>query len=138
MSVTAASAWGRRWGWAVCAAAIVVGAVLPAEWLLGVAPRTSWSLLATLAHGLEFALLTALLAWRLLPPEPSRRASSAAVAVAVAAALALAAAIESLQYPLPYRSFELWDLVADAVGVACAALAVSLVARRRGARAPDR
>lgn len=124
-----------RWAWAVCAAVILVGAVLPADWLLGVAPRDSWSWVSTLIHGAEFAVLTALLAWRLIPAARSGGESVAtAVAGACVAAFGLGILVELLQYPLPYRSFELWDLAADAAGVAFAAVAVTLAARGGVAR----
>ena len=129
----------RRWAWAVCSAVILVGAVLPAEWLLGVAPRESWSWVSTLIHGVEFTVLTVLLAWRLIPAARSRGAPVAiGVAGACVGAFGLAILVELLQYPLPYRSFELWDLAADAAGVALAAAAVTLAVRAGVARRPGR
>jgi len=133
-----ANTWSRRWGWAVWGVAILAGAVLPPEWLLGAAPRDSWSALATAAHALEFALLAALLVWRLTPQPAPAVPTAGAVALACAAAAAAAVVVELLQRPLPYRSFDVWDLVADAAGIGVGAAIVSVAYRRRVARAPGR
>jgi VanZ family protein len=129
----------RRWAWAVWTAFVVFVSVVPADWLLSAAPRQSWSALASAAHFLEYLVLTALLSWRLgaVPENASRQDESAGrpagtvVARASLYAMLVAVAVELVQWPLSYRSFDLLDLAADAAGVAVAATAYLLVVRPR-------
>lgn len=121
---------------AVWAALILVFSVLPAEWLLGAAPRETWSALASAAHVLEFAVLAALLdlrqAWR-----PAMRGGGRRVLGVLGFAGLLAVAVEFVQWPLPYRSFDWTDLVADAVGIGFG-LAVSRLVLRGAVRRSGR
>jgi hypothetical protein len=128
----------RRWAWAAWAALVVVVSVVPAGWLLGAAPRQAWSALAAVAHLLEFLVLMALLLWSVVGASgrsPAQQASAGAVvARAAVAAAAIALAVELLQWPLPYRSFDPLDLLADAGGIAVAAAGFAVARRRSGTR----
>lgn len=130
----------RRWAWAAWTAAIVIVSIVPAGWLLGAAPQQAWSALAGAAHFLEFLALMALLSWSGAGGSgrsPAPRASTGVlVARAALGALAVAVAVELLQWPLPYRSFDPLDLLADAGGIAVAAAGFAVVRCRSAARRP--
>jgi VanZ family protein len=131
----------RRWAWAGWTTFVVVVSVVPADWLLRAAPRQSWSALASAAHFVEYLVLAALLAWRLGDADAgaSRQGSPAGVPAGKVAAqaslyaLLVAVAVELVQWPLSYRSFDPLDLAADAGGIAVAAAAYLVAARRREA-----
>jgi VanZ family protein len=124
----------RRWAWLAWTIVILVASAVPAGWLLGAAPRESWSAISSAAHFLEFLFLTALLLWSLSRDrdEGERQIGTAgAVWRAALGAFAVALAVELIQWPLPYRSFDPLDLLADAGGIAVAAAAFSALERRR-------
>jgi VanZ family protein len=76
-------------------------------------------------HFLAFAALAFLFCWAV----SSRRQLTLAVYAAILSLIALYAAIdELLQAPLPHRSADPIDWLADIAGAACGALAFSLVA----------
>jgi hypothetical protein len=99
-----------------------------------------------LLHGVAYASLAAVLAVGLATPGP--RDGSAplrlldgpltarrVVLLAIVAAAAYGLAMEGLQYPLPYRTFDLLDAAANAVGAAAGAggwFAGALLRRRLG------
>jgi hypothetical protein len=125
----------RRWAWAGWTAFVVFASVVPADWLLRAAPRQSWSALASAAHFLEYLVLTALLSWRLgaiasWPDASDGRQVGKVVARASLYAMLVAVAVELVQWPLSYRSFDPLDLAADAAGVAVAATAYLLISGR--------
>lgn len=112
----------RAWAWLGWLAVVAVASVLPVEWLLGPAPQSSWSALGAAAHFLEYFILAALVLW-------SGRRAVFAIAFAVAAGVAL----EAAQWPLPYRSADVFDLAADLFGAVAAAAALSATSLgRRG------
>jgi len=117
----------------VWTAVIVVVSVVPAEWLLGVAPERSWSVLASGAHALEFAVLAGLLVWRGCADRATVGPPAGVLLRAGATALFLALLIEIVQWPLPYRSFDGRDLAADGAGIVLG-LGLSSLALRRLAR----
>lgn len=126
--------WSRWRHWApwLWTVVIVIVSVVPAEWLLEAAPERSWSVLASLAHALEFAVLAGLLVWRGGAARTTAWPSVAVLLRAGATALVLALLIEAVQWPLPYRSFDGRDLAADAAGVVLG-LGLSSLALRRAA-----
>lgn len=94
-------------------------------------------------HGLTYATLAAAVAVGLATPSlraavgaPLRGRSRRRVALlAVVVATAYGLAIEGVQYPIPYRTFDLLDAVANAVGAVIGAagwVAGALVRRRLG------
>jgi hypothetical protein len=148
----------RRWGWLAWATLIVAVSVVPADWLLGAAPRQAWSALASAAHFLELLVLTGLLLWRdndrgavdsigraaaaqrdpaaaartrtVGPIEKCAPRPAANLVSAVLTAAMVAVAVELVQWPLPYRSLDPLDLAADGGGIAVATAAF-LIGRRR-------
>jgi VanZ family protein len=123
----------RRWAWLAWTFVVLVASALPASWLLGVAPRESWSALSSVAHILEFLLLAALLLWSLSREQDDgvrRYGTGATVWRAILGAFMVALAVELMQWPLPYRSFDPLDLLADAGGIAAAVAAFSVLERR--------
>jgi len=125
------SRW-RHWTPWLWTAVIVIVSVVPAEWLLGAAPERSWSVLASLAHAFEFAILAGLIVWREGAAQTKAWPSAVVLLRAGATALLLALLIEVVQWPLPYRSFDGRDLAADAAGIVLG-LGLSAVALRRAA-----
>ncbi|WP_276258252.1 VanZ family protein [Haloglomus litoreum] len=95
-------------------------------------------------HGLTYAALAAAVAVGLATPRirdaaaaplgrrPVRRVAAVAVLVATAYGLA----IEGVQYPIPYRTFDLLDAAANAVGavVGAACWVAGVLVRRRVGR----
>ncbi len=81
---------------------LVWGSVVPHPPELGLDP-SNWT-----GHGLAYALLMAWFA-RLVPPEAQRGAAIALIGLGVA--------IECVQGLLPWRTFDVLDMVANAVGV---------------------
>ena len=73
-----------------------------------------------LLHALVYAPLPVLLAWQLKKLWP-----------AVLLALALAAGFELLQALLPYRGFNLYDMVANGAGVIIGSVGFVLLKRKR-------
>jgi VanZ family protein len=123
----------RRWAWLVWTIVILVASALPAGWLLGVAPRESWSVLSSAAHFLEFLVLAALLLWSLglEQREGVRRYGTGGVVWrAGVGAFVVAVTVEFMQWPLSYRSFDPLDLLADAGGIAVAVAAFIVLERR--------
>lgn len=124
----------RDWAWALWAVLVLAVSVVPAEWLLGAAPRGAWSVLSSAAHAIEFCVLTVLLFWRSsVQPKPARKLGSGVLCCA-GAAFALAVVVEAVQWLLPYRSFEARDLAADAAGIAAALAFSCLIFRGAGRR----
>jgi hypothetical protein len=102
-----------------------------------------------LLHGLSYATLAAAFAVGLATPRRSSRSGDArrsprsrtlrgVVLLALLGATAYGLAMEGLQFPLPYRTFDLLDAAANAVGAAAGAglwaLAASLRRRWRDRR----
>ena len=85
-----------------------------------------------LVHAVVIAGLALILHWR--PGAPSRLSSAI---IALLAAGFVAGLIELLQEPLPYRSGDIWDLVAG-VGGALTAIVVSSVVQVATARRMNR
>jgi hypothetical protein len=131
VSGESASPAGRlvHWAWVAWAAAILFLSAVPPGWILEAVPRTGWSLAATAGHVAEFGLFT-LLVWLALPAIGSvpRRA-----VVSGAVSLAFGLVIELVQWPIPYRSFDLLDWAADAAGTAAVLLVLSACRYRRAA-----
>lgn len=126
--------WIVRRGWVLWAVVVLVAAVVPARWVLGLTPGEGGSWEESLGHYLEFGVFAALVtvSWG------QRHRWTGALALGVAAGLGYGLLIEALQYPLPYRSAQAGDFVLDACGVATAALLLTLARpgreRRRGRR----
>jgi VanZ family protein len=121
-ATTLRRAAGRAWlAWGV---AIVFFSVAPPGWILGAVPRSGWSFASSAGHVFEFGLF-ALLVWLALP---ARQSVARRVAVSAGVSLAFGLAIELIQLPIPYRSFDLLDWAADAAGIAVV-LAVFSVGR---------
>lgn len=131
--------WSPWWHWApwLWAVVVVIVSVVPAEWLLGAAPEQSWSVLASLAHALELAVLAGLLVWKGGREQRTPRPSVAVLVRAAATSMVLAVLVEAVQWPLPYRSFDGLDLAADAAGIVLG-LGLSSWALRRAGRRCDR
>ena len=109
-----------RRGWLAWAPVILVVSVVPVAWVFGAAPRSTWSLSGELGHFFEFGLFAVLVA---LSRERAVGLRPALLAGA-AAAVAYGAAIELVQWPIPYRSGDPRDLAVDVLGVACACAVV--------------
>lgn len=124
---------GRRWAWAVWAAAIAFFSIAPPEWTLGGIPRAGWSAVSAVGHVCEFAILCALL-WLAFDGRPARGRLGWASVLALGAGLV----VELVQWPLPYRSFDPLDLLADAAGVGMALAGVSGLRLLREAPEPRR
>lgn len=107
--------------WLAWGAAILFLSVAPPGWILGAVPRSGWSFASSAGHVFEFGLF-ALLFWLALPAEHT---AGRRYALSATAALAFGLAIELIQWPIPYRSFDLLDWAADAAGIAAALLALS-------------
>ena len=108
--------------WLVWGAAILFFSVAPPGWILGAVPRSGWSLASSAGHVFEFGLF-ALLFWLALP---AGHMAGRRYVLSAAAALAFGLAIELIQWPIPYRSFDLLDWAADAAGIAAVLLALSV------------
>ena len=115
------------------AAAVVVFAALPTRGALEATVGERQSAVTLAAHFAGFGGLGGLVA----RAASRRRARPEALVVAAALGVALALGTEVLQLALPWRSFEVRDLVVDVLGLA---VGLALVSRRRaGARgAPGR
>jgi VanZ family protein len=118
-----------RRGWLVWAPVILVVSVVPVAWVFGATPRATWSLSGELGHFFEFGLFAALVALS------RERAGNLAVALlaGAAAAVAYGAAIELVQWPIPYRSGDPRDFALDVLGVACACAVLWRLRRRAAA-----
>jgi VanZ family protein len=125
----AVTSFVARRGWLVWAPVILVVSVVPVAWVFGATPRATWSLSGELGHFFEFGLFAALVALSRERAHDLR----AALLVGAAAAIAYGAAIELLQWPIPYRSCDPRDFAVDVLGVACAC---AVVWRLRGRAAP--
>ena len=115
-----AARWLRYGLVAVVAAVILVASVLrpdpmgaPTMGPLGVVGADKWT------HALAYAGLAAALAYASVTPGHD----SSRVGLAVALAVGFGAAIELLQWPIPYRTASAVDVLADAVGACMLALA---------------
>jgi VanZ family protein len=106
----------------------------PPGWILATVPRSGWSLASSAGHVFEFGLF-ALLVWLALP---AGRSAAGRIAVSAAAALAFGLAIELIQLPIPYRSFDLRDWAADAVGIGAVLLSLTACRYRASARSRHR
>jgi VanZ family protein len=128
----------RRRAWLVWAAAMLVWAVIPISWLLGHASSSQRLSLTTTAHFCEYVVLAGLVVLAARSSWPSRPWLAGA-ALGVLAGLLYGPLTEVVQLPLPYRSFQLGDILADWSGTLVGAVAFSAVcewrARRRGLRA---
>jgi VanZ family protein len=115
------------------AAAVVVFAALPTRGALEATVGERQSAVTLAAHFAEFVVLGVLVALA----TSRRRARREALVVAAVLGVALALGTEVLQLALPWRSFEVRDLVVDVLGLA---VGLALVSRRcAGARgAPGR
>ena len=122
-----------RRGWLVWAPVILVVSVVPVAWVFGATPRATWSLSGDLGHFFEFGLFAALVA---LSRERTVGLRVALLAGAVAAA-AYGAAIELVQWPIPYRTCDPRDFAVDVLGVACACAVVWRLRRRAAAGGRD-
>ena len=107
--------------WLVWGAAILFFSVAPPGWILGAVPRSGWSFASSAGHVFEFGLF-ALLFWLALS---AGHAAGRRYALSAAVSLAFGLAIELIQWPIPYRSFDLLDWAADAAGIAAVLLALS-------------
>jgi hypothetical protein len=130
MTLTGATAARRAVGraWLVWGVAILFFSVAPPGWILGAVPRSGWSFASSAGHVFEFGLF-AFLVWLALPAQYSavRR-----VAVSASVSLAFGLAIELIQLPISYRSFDLLDWAADAAGIA---VVLALLSAGRSLRA---
>ena len=133
MTAPASGRW-RRYAWLVWLAVIFVFAVIPLAWLLHRQPSVGPSFVTTAGHVGEYAILAALAAWAFLLRTNAWRAVMGSVLVAAA----YGPLMEVVQLPLPYRAFDVHDMVADWVGALASALAVSVVcwlaAKKRASR----
>lgn len=107
--------------------AVVVFAALPTRAALDATVGERQAIVTLAAHFVEFVLLGVLVTLAARRRRPRREATLLTVAVGVAVAVGT----ELLQWPLPWRSFEAGDLVADLAGLALGVALVSL----RGAAA---
>jgi VanZ family protein len=125
----------RRRAWLVWAAVMLVWAVIPLSWLLGHASSSQRFSLTTAAHFGEYVVLAGLVVLATRPARPWL----VGAALAVLTGLLYGPLTEVVQLPLPYRSFQVGDILADWSGTLVGALAFSAVcargARRRGLRA---
>jgi VanZ family protein len=129
----AATSFIVRRGWLVWAPVILIVSVVPVAWVFGATPRATWSLWGELGHFFEFGLFAALVALS------RERAGGlrAALLAGGAAAVAYGAAIELLQWPIPYRSCDPRDFAVDVLGVACACAVVWRLRGRAAAGGRD-
>jgi VanZ family protein len=102
------------------AAAIFYGGVTR----IGELPHTRFIASDKLLHAGAFLGLEVLVEWALLGRDPRIRRFTA-----VASAIGVGAALELVQAGLPYRSADIWDLVADSVGAFMGAIGVALLTR---------
>ena len=102
------------------AAAIFYGGVTRISEL----PHTRFIASDKLLHAGAFLGLEVLVEWALLGRDPRIRRFTA-----VASAIGVGAALELVQAGLPYRSADIWDLVADSVGAFMGAIGVALLTR---------
>jgi VanZ family protein len=123
-----------RRAWLLWGAAILFFSVAPPGWILGAVPRSGWSFASSAGHVFEFGLF-ALLFWLSLPAGHTavRRAAESAVV-----SLAFGLAIELIQLPISYRSFDLLDWAADAAGIAAVLLVLSASRSLRAGTRPRR
>jgi hypothetical protein len=126
--------WALRYGWALWAAIVLAGSVVPVEWVFGFAPSDQWSWMAGLAHFLEFGIFAVLVTLALR----GRRRWRAGLVAGITAAIVYGVVIELVQAPLSYRSADPRDVAFDVLGVATAALLLSWGRRRRGRRTGHR
>jgi VanZ family protein len=118
----------------VWAGVVLVFALLPLHGALSATVGERETLTTQVGHFVEFAILAGLGSW--WARERGALTSARAATAGFAAAAALGAAIEVVQYPLPYRSAQMSDLALDAVGALVGALVVSAgwSLRARGGR----
>jgi VanZ family protein len=102
---------------------------------IGELPHTRVIASDKILHAAAFFGLEVLVEWALLEREARTRRL-----IAVAASIGVGGALELVQAGLPYRSADIWDLVADSVGAVAAALCLWLLSRiQRGPSvAPER
>ncbi len=135
---TPAAPPGRSWllrnAWAVWAAIVFAGSVVPVEWVFGFAPSDDWSWMSGLAHLLEFGIFAVLVAVAL----EARGVGRASLLAGIAAGVGYGLLIEAVQAPLSYRSADPRDVAFDVLGVAAAAVLLSWGRRRRGRRTARR
>ncbi len=135
---TPATSPGRRWllrnAWAVWAAIVLAGSVVPVEWVFGFAPSDDWSWMSGLAHLLEFGIFAVLVALAL----EARGSGRGSLYAGVAAGVGYGLLIEAVQAPLSYRSADPRDVAFDVLGVAVAVGLLSWGRRCRGRRTARR
>jgi VanZ family protein len=125
------SALGKSSGWrAVPALIYAIGLFYAGVIDIGPLPKIPHLATDKLLHAGAFAGLSALIALALVDLALSRRQLVAAVA-----STAVGALLELVQSALPYRSAELLDLVADAIGAVLGVLALRWARRLWEARA---
>ena len=118
----AGSRW-RRYAWLVWLVVILVFAVIPLAWLFHREPSLNPSFVTTAGHVGEYTILTVLAAWAFLLRTNRWRAVLGSVLVAAV----YGPLMEVVQLPLPYRAFDVHDMVADWAGALAGALAVGFV-----------
>lgn len=118
--------WGRRLAPVVVAAVVLVASVSEPSGG-GLAPPVVGLPADKLLHGVAYAGLAAALAVGLATPSTVPRPTGTrplgehpttqrVILLAIVGAAAYGLAMEGLQYPLPYRTFDLLDAAANAVG----------------------
>ena len=122
MTAPASGRW-RRYAWLVWLAVIFVFAVVPLAWFFHRQPSLNPDFVTTAGHVGEYAVLTALATWAFL----LRASVWRAVLESVLVAAVYGPLMEVVQLPLPYRAFDVHDMVADWAGALAGALAVSVV-----------
>ena len=112
----------RMYGWPAWGAVVLFFSTAPAGWILGAAPPSTWSWLSALGHVVESGVFAALLAWS---GAAWTRGRARLLRIALVG-LAFGLAVELIQLPIPYRSFDLRDWAADAAGIAAVLVLVRL------------
>lgn len=105
------------------AAAIFYGGVIN----IGELPHTRFIASDKLLHAGAFLGLEVLVEWALYARDPKSRRW-----IAIASAVLVGGTLELVQAGLPYRSADIWDLVADSIGALLGALGVALLLRVQG------
>lgn len=111
------------------AAAIFYGGVVN----IGELPQTRFIASDKLLHAGAFLGLEVLVEWALVGREARARR-----ALALTAAIGLGGLLELVQAALPYRSADIWDLIADSVGALLGALGLAVLGKLQGSgKAPE-